>query len=315
MATLTYTQQIDEQTGEIKYVPNTPPTPPPNGGGKPSSRTGDEREIEQTLQGANLEIDPKLAGTLENLLNNAKRLRYNKRLEVGKLDGKRLSAYKTSTRLFKKKAINTKNYQFTFLMDTSGSMLSRGGNTNSSMEMSMEAVARIAKSLEEVNIRSSIFAMNCVFELVKGFDTPFDDTTFTERITENVCGQYEEDGRMVNNCGGTAEWVAYEQTVKYLQTHSPAKVTNVVVILSDGEPGTGTQQTRVTIDGEPFLVPTKGENDRTSTLSHFWDRQTAVKVFGIGINRKARQVPVNRVVSDISTLPDVLSKLLTELML
>jgi nitric oxide reductase activation protein len=313
----TYTQVIDKKTGEIKYVPNTPPPPPESKGGGTGSDTSEEQaEVKERIGALDLSNDPLLADTMNNLLNNAKRLRYDRRLESGKLDGRRLSAYRTSDRLFKRKAIKNRNYQFTFLMDTSGSMMGQL-EENKPIKLSMQAVSRIVKALEEVKVKSSVFAMNCVFEQIKDFDTPFDDSTFANKITANMAGNYEDSdsGRSVNNWAGTAEWVAYEQTVKYLKTNTKPPTTNVVIILSDGEPGAGTVKTKVVIDGKTTMVDTNEKKNSTDSLAHFWDRQTAVKAFGIGIKRKAKQVPVNKVVSDVTTLPDVLSKLLTELML
>jgi len=314
----TYTQQIDEKTGEIKYVPNTPPPPPPQGGNEKTERqSAIEREVESEMGDVDYTPDPNLSETLDNLLNNAKRLRYDRRLETGKLDGRRLTAYKTSKRLFKKKAINKRNYQFTFLLDTSGSMLyEHDDNGKSRMAMAMDAVARTVKALDEVDVQSSIFAMNSAFTEIKPFEDTFDDEAFTERVKASISGVYEDEGREVHNAGGTSEWVAYEQTIAYLKDHTHNGRTNVVIVLSDGEPGVKTETTPVKLLGqETVFVPTQRVNNRVQNLAKFWDNQTAVKAFGIGIQQKAKQVPTNKVVDDVSTLPSVLSNLLTELML
>src|SRR5690606_10558183 len=75
-----------------------------------------------TTDGLNSDLPEKLVEVMQGLEDNNKKLRYATRLQTGKLDGRRLTAYKTSDKLFKKKAIKHKDYQFTILVDTSGSM-------------------------------------------------------------------------------------------------------------------------------------------------------------------------------------------------
>lgn len=317
--TTTYTQVIDEKTGEIKYVPNVPPTPPPaqGGGTEADPPTDEEREVEKEGFGNSIDFDTDehLTEELQNLLANSKRLRYNRRLQSGKLDGRRLSSYRTSDRLFKKKAIKDRNYQFTFLMDTSGSMIhDTDGKTK--IQMACEAVAKTVKSLEAIKMRSSVFSMNNACELVKDFETTIDDVKFKKDIVRTMGTSFtNNDGENISRWGGTFEWCAYEQTVAYLTKHSKPGITNVVIILSDGAPGGSGDECLVVIDGEERLVEAHGENDSNSTLAKFWERQAPTLAFGIGINSKASQVPVNKQISDITTLPSVLSNLLTELML
>lgn len=319
----TYTQVIDEN-GVIQYVPTTPPTTE-MGGDKPAkSQPRDDRDesILRELKQAQLAVDDKLTEVLTNLTENSKRLRYNRRLQTGKLDGRRLSAYRTSDKLFKQKAIKDKNYQFTFLIDTSGSMLSGQKVPNQKesvtrIQTSLEAVARTVKSLEDIKIRSSIFGMNNSFRLFKGFDKPLDDDELIDQTYQALTDSYEDggDGEEIDCAGGTSEWVAYEQAVKYLDENSPPKVTNVVIIISDGEPGGVGEFTQVIINGEEEFVERENGKDRNSTLAQFWASRPKILAFGLGIGRRATQVPTNREINNINRLPEVMGNLLTELML
>lgn len=335
----TYTQVVDEKTGEIKFIPTNPPeqqpdetsegqeTGAPDFGGTNATIKATENDKENVVRNFNdvdFTPDPKVTDQLRNLLANSNRLRFNRRLEAGKLDGRRLSSYRTSTRLFKKKAIKDRNYQFTFLMDTSGSMLGREWDDvneqegRSKIELSSEAVARTVKSLQDINIRSAVFSMNNAFELLKDFDTKLDDDeAFYNSLVECIASDYiNEDGEKINKCGGTHEKVAYDETVEYLKTHSKHGVTNVVIVLSDGAPGGSGPWALVNVgDGERQVKRESGRDDSTDNLARFWERQQDVLTFGIGIQSKASQVPNNRMIDDINSLPEVLGSLLTELML
>jgi hypothetical protein len=306
-------------------VPTSPPPPPPPktggdkaGGTAKSKFDDDEKEhVRNAVTSAELTSDPALTEVLNNIVDNNKKLRYNKRLQSGKLDGRRLTAYKTSDRLFKLKAIKDKKYQFTFLIDTSGSMLSDDDNDEgiTRIQMALEAVARTSKSLEDMNIRTSIFGMNNSFRLFKGFEQPLDDLKLVDDTYRAVIEYYEYDGSKVNNAGGTSEWVAYEQTVDYISKHSEPKVTNVVIIISDGAPGGSGDVTQVIVENGEEFVDREHDKDSNETLAKFWEKRSDILTFGLGIGRKATQVPTNRQINDIKKLPDVMGNLLTELML
>lgn len=322
---LMYTQVMGEN-GEIKYVPVNPPKPPQQMGGDKAggrNRNIDDDELEhikQRIGKTTFSVNDKLTEVLVNLTENSKRLRYNKRLQTGKLDGKRLTAYKTSDRLFKQKAIKEKHYQFTFLIDTSGSMLGgmgddEEGEHSTRIQMSLEAVFSTAASLEQMGIRNSIFGMNNSFRLFKGFDEDLDASKLLDDTLHAIIGTYDDDGGTVDNAGGTSEWVAYEQAVEYISQHSDPKITNVVIIISDGEPGGAGGTTQVIIDGEEKFVDHDGSKDRCSSLAQFWLKRPDILAFGLGIGRKAKQVPTNKQIDDIKKLPEVMGNLLTELMM
>ena len=327
----TYTQVIDEQTGEIKYVPNNPPQPNPSVGGEQAPQDqnpdsdlpeGEVEAIKESVNSVDMGENDKLTQVLTDLTANNKKLRYDKRLESGKLDGQRLTQYKTSKRLFKKKAIKDKNYQFTFLIDTSGSMLNgyQDGESVSPIQMAIQSVGSTVESLDTLKIRSSIFSMNCAFRLLKGFDKDFNEQEFKADTLQALVGNYQDldpngDEFQQNYMSGTSERVAYEQAVEYIDANSTPKTTNVVVILSDGEPGTGTQRTEVIIDGESKFVDTQESSNNSRDLASFWKNRPQYTTIGLGIFRKARQVPNNRQIDDINKLPEVMGDLLTGLML
>lgn len=301
----TYTQVIDQNTGEIRYVPNTPP-PKPSRGGTEESPEGTPAPVGEEIPFTAIKDTSELTTILDNLLCNAKKLRYNRRLETGKLDPRRLASYKTSTRLFKQRKISDKNYQFTFLIDTSGSM-----NSWNKIGVATNAVASTITALEELGFKSAVFSMNNIFTLIKPHDEPFEQKDYHRKMEEAYNEEYGDN----NACGGTSEWVAYKETVSYLASHSPKGVTNVVIILSDGEPGTGWDETPVHIGDNSYMVEVDNSYNKTSHLAKFWDKQTTLKVFGLGIKSKAVQVPNNRQIDEVEQLPNVLSNLLTELML
>ena len=318
----TYTQVMGEN-GEIKYVPTSPPpapTPDPNSGLNTGASEETLKEIKQMVDKASLKGDDKLTDVLMSLVENNKKLRYNKRLQSGKLDGRRLTAYRTSDKLFKLKAIKDKKYQFTFLIDTSGSMLGTLNETDhednpTRIQMSLEAVARTVKTLQAMDIKSSVFGMNNSFRLFKRFDEELDDDKLLHDTFKALAEDYDDEGNTVNCAGGTSEWVAYEQATKYISEHSDPKVTNVVIILSDGEPGGSGGTTQVILEGEPEYVLHEGDKDHSGTLARFWEKRPEFMAFGLGIGRKAKQVPTNRQIDDITKLPEVMGNLLTELML
>lgn len=308
----TYTQVMGEN-GEIRYVPTTPP--PPEKESTRGSRNNELNGYAEELYDDFCKIDIKneeLTKVMENLITNNKKLRFNKRLENGKLDGNRLASYKTSKKLFKKKKISEKNYQFTFLIDTSGSM------QGEALDMAVEAVISTVNSLEELKIRTSIFSMNMAFRQAKAIDEELNVDKVYKNIAINFDSIFRQqiDGTLYeyNNAGGTSEWVAYEETVNYLAKNTPPKVTNVVIILSDGAPG-GEGYSEVIIDNERRLVKIESKKNRTEELAKFWDKNRHILAYGLGIYRKATQVPTNKKIDDIKALPDVMGKLLTDLMM
>jgi hypothetical protein len=183
------------------------------------------------------------------------------------------------------------------------------------IQMSLEAVARTVKTLQDMDIKSSIFGMNCSFRLFKSFDEPLDDAKLLHDTFKALAEDYDDDGNTINCAGGTSEWVAYEQATKYISEHSSDKVTNVVIILSDGAPGGSGGTTQVILEGDPIYVNHEGDKDSTGTLARFWEKRPEFLAFGLGIGRKAKQVPTNRQIDDITKLPAVMGNLLTELML
>lgn len=324
MSNTTYTQVVDEKTGEIKYVPNTPPQQNAGGGGHDKAK-GDPREEEyreharNALKKTNIELDDELTKVLINLTENNKRLRYNKRLQSGKLDGKRLTSYKTSDRLFKLKAIKDKHYQFTFLLDTSGSMMNERSDITK-LAVACGALVKTVSALSDpqLNIRSSVIAMNNGVMLLKGFDDKFSTPKFLEGVVDSMSrSEYDEETEEGDLwCGGTAEMIAYRETLDYIARNSDRKVTNVVVVLSDGAPGGSLHITPVIMeDGERKEVDYNGSDDEISTLSRFWERQPEILSFGLGIMSDAKQIPTHRRVDDLEKLPEVMSNLLTNLML
>lgn len=333
----TYTQVIDEKTGEIKYIPNTPPTPPQAyanmAGDKDSERTGEkpkrvrvnpgaEKQLrEEIFDKLDLKLNDKLTDVLVNLSENAKRLRYDKRLQAGKLDTKRLTAYKTSDRLFKKKAIKDKHYQFTFLLDTSGSMGHSDDDGITRIQVATEALVQTMQALEDpqINIRSSVIGMNNAVMLLKDFEQKLDTHDFVENIIESLCGDAsnDEDSDKVF-MGGTSEMVAYREALDYIRKNtSNPKTTNVVIVLSDGAPGASFGPTPVYMDGNQELreVELDDSQNSTSVLRAFWERNNEVMCFGLGIQSQAKQIPVNRQINKVKDLPHVMGNLLTELMI
>jgi hypothetical protein len=333
----TYTQVIDEKTGEIKYVPNTPPTPPEalaNMAGDKNAKASGERpkrvkidpDAEESLRNdifskLDLKLNDKLTDVLVNLAQNAKRLRYDRRLETGKLDGRRLTAYKTSHRLFKKKAIKDKHYQFTFLLDTSGSMGHSDDDGTTRMQVACEVLVQTMQALEDpqINIRSSVIGMNNAVMLLKDFGETLDTKEFVENVVESICGDAsdDEDGDKMF-MGGTSEMIAYREALDYIRKNtSNPKTTNVVIVLSDGAPGAGFSPTPVYMDGNQELreVELDDSQNSTSVLRAFWERNNEVMCFGLGIQSRAQQIPVSRQINTIKELPHVMSNLLTELMI
>lgn len=334
---LTYRQVMGEN-GEIKYVPTNPP-PPPEKKPQPGDNASDEKHYDdekynetmlkyalRAMERADFTQDEQLTEVMKQLAENAKRLRYNKRLTSGKLDSNRLTAYRTSDRLFKKKAIKDKHYQFTFLIDNSGSMLSDehgdDGETTP-MQVAAEAVVRTTKTLKDIGVKSSIFSMNCAFDLLKGFDDPLDEAQFRTQLAEAMGEKYnsegdDSEGAYLDSCKayGTSEWIAYEQTMEYLARNSSPKTTNVVIVLSDGEPGSRGDFTPVTMeDGVTRLIAIDDDKNGTDRLASFWNSRPDVLAYGIGIHRKAKQVPNNKKINNVKELPNAMGDLLTELMI
>jgi hypothetical protein len=156
--------------------------------------------------------------------------------------------------------------------------------------MSLEAVARTVKTLDALKVKSAIFGMNNTLRLFKSFGAPLDDAKLLNDTYLALVEDYEDgEGEEVQACNGTNEWIAYEQATKYITEHSTPKITNVVVVISDGAPGGMGSTVQVTLEGEPFLVPNKGDKDSLSTLARFWDKRPEFLAFGLGIGRKAEQ--------------------------
>lgn len=338
-----YRQAIDEKTGEIKYIPDTPPQQPPEqnqeeeGNSKSAQRVMNEvkNDFDKAVrahdkgEGNFFDLkDERLSKILEQLEKNNKKLRYDRRLQLGKLDGRRLTAYKTSDRLFKKKAIKHNDYQFTILLDTSGSMFGNGDNEwvpeESKIRVAVESIVRITRALEEVNIPVAIIGMNNETRLVKSFDEEFDFKTVIDRLRLNMCGQTsDEDESDTVNCAGTSEMVAYQRAVEYMHANSKTKKTkNVAFVISDGEPN-------ICWDETPAYMNVKDDDDckryesnpggvsgdNHENLRAFWNRHQDISVYGFGIKSDARQVPRSKRIEDTKILPEVMSNIVQSIML
>lgn len=326
-----YRQVIDEDTGAIQYVPvgnDVPPSPPPKmsteaGNGSkqvdndPDGKRSEQKRFEDAVDKLKKELgsaemsfetDPKMTDLFKQLQDNNKRLRFKTRLQSGKLDTRQLTRYKTSDKLFKQKSIKHKDYQFTIMLDTSGSM---GG---SKIRTAVESIYRLATTLDELKIPTAVVGMNLEVQLLKGFDQPFDMEDFANRLIDNFNGTYDGD----QNCGGTHEYVAYTETLDYIKAHSGAKTHNVVFVLSDGEPGGGRRYVPVNF-GEERLVdlhaPSYIGSDSIDNLRAFWLRQSVATPYGIGIRSSANQVPNNRQLEDVTKLPAMMGRLLQEILL
>lgn len=397
-----YTQKVDEKTGEITFVPDTPPQ---NGNGGGGGQSGQSKQSEEGQQQSNTpggtkgaehqkgddgehdNSDPtkkgkkttnlkaiigdgqvvfpayylndikkeqdrlaeryfdftpnhKLEELLGNLEANNKKLRYAKRLQGGKLDGRRLTAYKTSDRLFKKKAIKHKDYQFNILIDTSGSMF------HDSLMTAMSAVAKTVKAIESLGMPVAVWSMNLATGLVKDYNEEFNDETFKrnmvimgggmiadrDRNTHLSDKEYAAEMEAIMNdktsqslsntkirgiesfAGGTIENVAYEQSLAYSKAHSTAKTKPVFIVLSDGEPGGDLNQVPLLIgDKIEYVQMPEGGND-VSDLRRWWEkRATELTVYGIGIFSSCGQVPNNQTINDLEKLPEVMSDLVQQI--
>lgn len=314
---LTYRQVVDSKTGEIKFVPTTPPTPPPISGGAPPENSRRMNKVAKNvldtyLDNVDTNSSDKLKNVLEQLINNSKKLRYNRRLDTGKLDGRSLSQYKLTNRLFKKRAIKYKKYQFNIMLDTSGSMF------DDKIELATSSIVQTVQALEELDISVSVWGMNLETALLKGFDETFDYNTFKKRLIDNGAGMTsvdeDDDCDEENNCGGTNEMVAYKEAVTYARNNRASKEQSVLMILSDGAPNAEQDTVNIYHKGEfNRRVPNIYAN--TDTLRNFLERQTDFNVYGLGIRSDARQVPNNRRIEDVESLPVVMNNLIQGLML
>lgn len=270
----------------------------------------------------------KLNDVLNSLEANNKKLRYNKRLQTGKLDGRRLTSYKTSDRLFKKKSIKHKDYQFNIMIDLSGSMFGE------KLIVAMNTAAKTTKALEEVGFKVAIWGVNLGVQLVKPYSEKFDDEKFKSLIKMQVCSVamgeegYEEyiadiEGNKERGyvpdpadygekqlCGGTMEAVAYAEALKYSQAHSTDKTKHVAIVLSDGAPGGSLYETPLMIEGNVTMVDHhKYTSNRVDDLYKWWERHPEITGYGIGINSVCGQVPSNQTLDEVEKLPEVVSDL------
>lgn len=409
-----YTQQVDEKTGKITFVPDTPPEQsqdqdqsqqnhqegqgeqqPQDGNGNPQNEgqgekgntgkgegskhdNGEETEkgqgipdgsekvkkkrdineiigkgelvvpayyLEEIIKGQDeiaddyfdFSANTKLTELLGNLEANNKKLRYAKRLQGGKLDGRRLTAYKTSDRLFKKKAIKHKDYQFNILIDTSGSMF------HDSLMTAMSAVAKTVKSLEALGLPVAVWSMNLGTGLVKDYKEPFNEQQFIHnmrimgaamlidrqrydhlsddefnKMLENVRTDktqnalYRVSGKEL--AGGTIENVAYEQSLAYSKANSGAKTKPVFIVLSDGEPGGSLSKVPVMIGDEIEYVEMPDGGNQVGDLRKWWERKSGeLTAYGIGIYSACGQVPNSQTINDLEKLPEVMSDLVQQI--
>lgn len=355
---VTYTQEIDEKTGAIKYVPSNPPTPPPsdsendgkdgsngdgkNAGGKgggqgdgesdgtfaPTGKHGGEPSyahdsdaneyFADMINHVEFSANDKMAELLKRLEDNNKRLRYDTRIENGKLDGRRLTAYKTSSKLFKKKAIKHKNYQFTIMLDTSGSMFGdendRTDEANhhktSKINIGVSSIAQTVKALEELNLPVAVVAMNYKVDLLKAYGEKWNENKFCDTLQRNMVGKAKSG---MDPMGGTDESVAYDETLKYISEHSDQKTNNIVIVLSDGEPNSSGGQVDCTFEGEMYQIQSRPSH--TDSLRKYWEQQTLVVPYGIGLLSGARQLPRSQRLNHIDKLPELMSNLIQEILL
>ena len=397
-----YTQQVDEKTGKITFVPDTPPEQsqdqdqdqsqqdpqegqgeqqPQDGNGNPqnegqgegeetekgdgipdgSEKVKKKRDINEIIGKGELVVpaywlediikdqnkiaddyfdfsaNTKLTELLGNLEANNKKLRYAKRLQGGKLDGRRLTAYRTSDRLFKKKAIKHKDYQFNILIDTSGSMF------HDSLMTAMSAVAKTVKSLEALGLPVAVWSMNLGTGLVKDYKEPFNEKQFIHNMRimgaamlidrqryDNLSD--DEFNKMLENvrtdktnkalmgvsgeqlAGGTIENVAYEQSLAYSKANSGPKTKPVFIVLSDGEPGGSLSKVPVMIGDEIEYVEMPKFGNRVSDLRKWWEQKSSeLTAYGIGIYSACGQVPNSQTINNLEKLPEVMSDLVQQI--
>lgn len=279
----------------------------------------------------------KLNELLTGLEANNKKLRYSKRLQKGKLDGRRLTAYKTSDRLFKQKAIKHKDYQFNILIDTSGSMF------YSELMTAMSAVAKTVKAIEQLNMPVAVWSMNYALGLVKDYDETFDDERFKENMLIMSSGVVidrenqslsdseveQEIAEMQNGqltlgntnlrglnhfTSGTIENVAYEQSLAYSKANSGPKTKPVFIVLSDGEPGGHLSKVPVLMGDTVEYVEMPDTDNDVNSLRRWWEkRATELTAYGIGIYSSCGQVPNSQTINDLEQLPEVMSDLIQQI--
>src|SRR5690606_11762690 len=110
------------------------------------------------------------------------------------------------------------------------------------------------------------------------------------------------------NAGGTNERIAYDATLEYLRKSRKPKTQDVVIVMSDGAPNAERDETNVVmnIDGDEVIVPVDHNTSGHSALRKFWERQSDVSVYGIGIISDASQIPSSKRINTISELPNVM---------
>ena len=336
-----YTQEIDEKTGQIKYVPVNPPNPPPpekidldtkradKKMGDGSQAKPDDIEAYGAIKDAmKLDLDDNLVTILKRIEDNNRKLRYDKRLQRGKLDGRRLTAFRTSDRLFKKKAIKHKNYQFAIMVDTSGSMFHtdesydtlREQLQKSKMKVAIESVIQVVKALEELKIDVSVIAMNEATHLVKPYGSNLNIDEFNTLMFQNIFGVHTDDSnRGEHLMGGTSERVAYEETLAYMDKHRKPKQLQAVFVLSDGAPSSSASVTPIVMENDDPKNPRIREDyseelDSCDSLRDFWKRRSDVKAYGIGIMSNAMQIPTRVRVDKVAELPVAMNKLIQDIL-
>jgi hypothetical protein len=155
--------------------------------------------------------------------------------------------------------------------------------------------------------------MNCETRLIKEFGTKFNFDDFMYRMKHNIFGKTHR----VYNMGGTNEMVAYKETIAYINRNAArSKQSNIVLVLSDGEPGGESGDRPVFMEDQ--IKQLRGNNngdDRIDSLLHYWERQGMVTTYGIGIMSSAKQIPRSKRLDKVDELPAFMANLIQEIIL
>ena len=316
------TESSEGSSGEARESPTPPPsimeksksekkpgTPKKMPGGKGSSKKEGEQGEKTKLPPFKLE-DNAFRARLRSIMLDNKYDRQVRGRNRGKLDMKALPKAMTgSTSVFtRKEARKNKSYNVMFLVDCSGSM------AYDKAPKAADAVSFLLNNFEGINIDTSVILFNEYMWKAKEFGQ-----TYTKELGDEI--RHTISTLDMPGQGDNSDYTA----MAYAYTQFPKEGTNILVMVSDGQPTTGEsfRKGRTTygskLDSIEFEEPLgldwseiSSSGEKTKRHMHNLVKRNAHRVtsIGIGIQQGGWQIPDHEVVNDITELKSTMMKML-----
>ena len=298
----------DPTTGELFFIDADPkdkkgsPVPAPGGGpgGKGTDEPPTDKPSVKPLGDKASIATIKLM--IERLLRaNRTGVEYSHNHTKGKLDMRVRSLVRGMTgskNIYKRKAKPSLGYNFLFLVDTSGSMYEKD-----KMGLANKTLANLLPALDVKGVSSAVVGFTETIQWVKGWEQPSSEL------------------RQLRADGGNWDYIALHYALNQGFADAPQadRRTNVLIMLSDGEPCTsgGRIQVRADKGYTDYKCNIPDNTDRSTIIAEMVKRESerrGIKTYGVGIMEGGQQITRHTVVKSLSALQPTMEKIIREIL-